>query len=272
MRRLLVWFPLLLVLPGCVLYPRHGIYPSVGERFALEADGELLAGRSIELFTRRLGSGPPALAVLAFTGNAGLAEYQLQNSLRLLREALPDSLGVVVFAMQYPGYGRDHGPASMAACAEAGAQAAAWVHARHPDLPLVLHGVSFGSTVALHLAAQATEGVAGLVLEKPPEIRSMILCRFGWWNLWLVALPYALCLPDSVLSAANAQQVELPAVYLLGLHDGVVPPAYVEDIFAAHAGPKRLLESRTGHNARCTQANTPGLVEAFDWWARQVLR
>ncbi len=85
---------------------------------------------------------------------------------------------------------------------------------------------------------QYPTGLAGLVLEKPPEIRSMILCRFGWWNLWLVALPYALCLPDSVLSAYNAEQTDLPAIDLLGLHDQVVPPAYVEDVFAAHVDPR----------------------------------
>jgi hypothetical protein len=38
----------------------------------------------------------------------------------------------------------------------------------------------------------ANRPCAGLVLTNPPPLRNMILQRFGWWNLWLLATPVAL--------------------------------------------------------------------------------
>ena len=74
-------------------------------------------------------------------------------------------------------------------------------------------GRSLGTAAALYVAAHRP--VAGLVLQNPPPLQSLILRRHGWWNLWLLAGPIAMQVPADLNSLRNAPKVTAPAVFVL---------------------------------------------------------
>src|SRR5436189_5832236 len=69
----------------------------------------------------------------------------------------------------------------------------------------------------------------------------MILRRFGWWNLWLLAGPIALQIPRDLDSISNAKAIQTPAIFLLAEKDEIVPPRYHRLMVDAYAGQKRVI-------------------------------
>lgn len=76
----------------------------------------------------------------------------------------------------------------------------------------------------------------------------MILRRFGWWNLWLLAGPVALQIPKDLDSISNAKMINVPAVFLLAQQDEVVPSRYHQLVVNAYAGKKRVISLRSAHH------------------------
>ena len=108
-------------------------------------------------------------------------------------------------------------------------------------------GTSIGATAALHVAAHRP--VAGLILQNPPPLREMILRRFGWWNLWLLAGPVALQIPKDLDSIANVRKrLVRAAIFLLAEKDEVVPPGYHKLVVDAYAGEKRVISLPSAHH------------------------
>ncbi len=269
-------FPIVILplLAGCLLYPSHHPIRTDAERFTLAGVDGPVAGRELELFYRELGpDGPVELYVLALTGNAGRAERMAGRTggiVRAAEEAGEVRIGVA--ALQHPGFGADRGGASVRASGQAAVEALAWLRERAGDRPIWIHGLSLGSAFALYAARQAgPEQVAGLILEKPPNLRTLILGRFGWWNLWLIAGPYALFLPSSVLSSCNAAAIEgIPAVGVIATHDQVVPEWSSLDVLEVYAGPLRTVYVQSGHNASLHPGNCRELPEALGWLWRKT--
>ena len=143
--------------------------------------------------------------------------------------------------MNYPGFGGSSGPARLATVGPAALAACDAIKRVAGERPVVIFGASFGTTAALHVAAERPGAVAGLVLHNPPAIREMILGRFGWWNLWLLAGPVALGVPTTLDSVANARRVHVPAIFLLAEKDGFVLPKYQRLVASAYAGPKEVI-------------------------------
>src|SRR4030095_7621957 len=114
------------------------------------------------------------------------------------------------------------------------------------DRPIVPFGTSIGATATLHIAAQRP--VVGVVLKNPPPLREMILRRFGWWNLWLLAGPVALQIPKDLDSIANAKAIHAPAIFLLAEKDAVVPPRYHKLVVDAYAGEKHVIQLPGAHH------------------------
>src|SRR2546429_8018272 len=66
----------------------------------------------------------------------------------------------------------------------------------------------------------ARRRVGGLFLKNPPPLREMILRRFGWWNLWLLAGPVAVAISRGLDSIANAKGIQGAAIFFLGGRGG----------------------------------------------------
>ncbi len=173
------------------------------------------AGPALEVLTARTRAargGEPEAFVLSFCGNAERAEWSVQRVAENWSRH-----PVEVWAVNYPGFGNSDGPARLSSIPATSLQAYDELRRRAKGRPIFLSGLSLGTTAALHVAANRP--VAGLVLHNPPPMRTLILRRYGWWNLWLVAGPIALQVPRELDSLPNASRCTVPAVFVLAGRD-----------------------------------------------------
>jgi predicted alpha/beta hydrolase family esterase len=203
----------------------------------------------------------PDAFVLDFTGNGTRAE--------LIAAAIAQrwqNRPVEAVTVNYPGYGGSTGPASMSSMPAMELDAFDDVKKLAGTKPVIVTGHSLGCTAALYVAAHRP--VAGLVLQNPPPLKQLIIGRFGWWNLWLGAIPIALQIPHNLDSIANARMCHEPAVLISSIHDNYVPPKYHRMVFSAYAGPHFSLALDGGHNtAPDRSAEFPA---ALDWLWQQI--
>jgi hypothetical protein len=208
------------------------------------------SGGRLQLFTERSPTAAdrePRAFVLEFTGNGGRAEWGGQLPLHRFTDVAVES-----WTLNYPGFGGSDGPARLRSLGPAGLAAFDEICRIAAGRPVLLSGNSIGTLVALHVAA-ARPAVAGLVLRNPPPLRSLILGRHGWWNLWLGALWVVAGIPPELDGPATAAKVRRPAVFLSSTDDTLVPPDYQRIVIDAYAGHKTVvLLDGAGHNSALT--------------------
>ena len=196
---------------------------------------------------------------LRFYGNADRAERWVATEAEEWNDR-----AVEIWGMNYPGFGGSTGPSRLSGIGPAALAAFDQLKRHAVDQPIALYGASLGACAALHVAAHRP--VAGLILHNPPPLRQMILRRFGWWNLWLLAGPVALQVPRDLDSIDNARRIHAPAIFLLAEKDEVVPPRYHRLVVDAYAGEKRVIPLRGAyHNSPIEGAALVDLYKALDW-------
>jgi len=199
--------------------------------------------------------------VLHFYGNADRAEHWPTAEADMWNDR-----AVEIWGMNYPGFGGSTGPAWLSNIGPAALAAFDELRRHAVDRPIVAFGTSIGATAALHVAASRPAGIAGLILQNPPPLREMILRRFGWWNLWLLAGPVALQMPKDLDSIENAKAIHAPAIFLLAEKDEVVPARYHRLVVDAYAGEKRVISLRGAHhNDPVEDAAQADFNNALDW-------
>ena len=205
--------------------------------------------------------GTADMYVLRFYGNADRAERWPAEEAEMWNDR-----AVEVWGMNYPGFGGSTGAARLSRIGPAALAVFDELKRHAINRPIVPFGASIGATVALHVAASRPAGIAGLILQNPPPLREMILRRFGWWNLWLLAGPVALQIPKDLDSIANAKAIHAPAIFLLAEKDEVVPPHYHKLVVEAYAGEKRVIQLPGAyHNDPIESAALANLNNAVDW-------
>src|SRR5439155_322749 len=142
--------------------------------------------------------------ILRFYGNADRAERWVAAEAEEWNDR-----AVEVWGMNYPGFGGSTGPARLSLLGPAALAAFDELKRHATNQPIVVFGASIGATAALHVAANRP--AAGLILQNPPPLREIILRRFGWWNLWLLAGPVALQIPRDLDSVSSAKAIRTPA-------------------------------------------------------------
>jgi pimeloyl-ACP methyl ester carboxylesterase len=197
--------------------------------------------------------------ILRFYGNADRADRWAAAEAEMWNDR-----AVEIWGMNYPGFGGSTGPARLSRIGPAALATFDELRNHAADRPIVPFGASIGATAALHVAAHRS--VAGLILHNPPPLREMILRRFGWWNLWLLAGPVALQIPRDLDSIQNARASRGPAIFLLAERDEVVPPRYHELVLNAYAGKKRVIRLHGAyHNDPIEGAALADLNNALGW-------
>src|SRR5881397_3387884 len=197
--------------------------------------------------------------ILRFYGNADRAERRPAEEAEMWSDR-----AVEIWGMNYPGFGGSTGPARLSTIGPAALAAFDELKHHADNRPIVPFGTSIGATAALHVAAHRP--VAGLILQNPPPLREMILRRFGWWNLWLLAGPVALQIPKNLDSIENAKAIRAPAIFLLAEKDEVVPPHYHKRVVDAYTGEKRVIQLPGAyHNDPIESAALANLNNAVDW-------
>jgi uncharacterized protein len=199
--------------------------------------------------------------VLRFYGNADRAERWPAVEAEMWNDR-----AVEIWGVNYPGFGGSTGPPRLSKIGPAALAAFDELKRRAADRPIVPFGTSIGATAALHVAAFRPAGISGLVLQNPPPLREMIVRRFGWWNLWLLAGPVALQIPKDLDSIANAKAIHAPAIFLLAEKDEVVPSRYHRLVVDAYAGQKRVISLHGAyHNDPIEGTALAELNNALDW-------
>ncbi len=228
-------------LPGCAdKFLLHGTTEPVAEMFGTTPVHIPVADRPfVEAWCARPADAQPDAQprafVLHFIGNGDRAE--------LAASAIADlwtGHSVEVWAMNYAGYGGSPGPSLLRSIPTDALASYDALRACAGTRPIFVSGVSMGTTAALHVAA--SRPVAGLMLQDPPPLRRLILGHYGWWNLWLGAIPVSLRVPNELDSIANAGRVTSPAVFILDGDDHIVPSEYQRLVVDACAGDKRTIQ------------------------------
>jgi hypothetical protein len=264
--RLLIFGLLLLSSVGCanqmLLFPTT--YPIPVDHGA-RRKVPLSENRTVDVWTARASDAEPKAFVLRFCGNGERAEYALPTELEEWA-----GLPVEIWAVNYPGFGASTGPATLAGVPAAAVAVFGHVRAQHPQSPILVSGFSMGTTAALYLAANRP--VAGLLLRSPPPLRQLIMGRYGWWNLWLLAGPVALQVPAQLDSIANAKQCNVPAVFLITARDTVIPADYQRKVAGAYAGPKQVVTAAEGnHNDPLTRSSQRAIRAQIEWlWTSTI--
>ncbi len=197
--------------------------------------------------------------ILRFYGNADRADRWAAAEAGMWNDR-----AVEIWGMNYPGFGGSTGPARLSRIGPAALAAFDELQRQADDRPILPFGTSIGATAALHVAAQRP--TAGLILHNPPPLREMILRRFGWWNLWLLAGPIALQIPRELDSIENAKAIHAPAIFVLAEKDEVVPPRYHNLVLNAYAGEKRVIALHGAyHNDPIEGTALTDLNDALGW-------
>ena len=256
-----------------VLFPSQQRISTLASQDTFVGRSGPVDGKTLEAYYEEYGPhiGEPDVLVLALTGNAGRAELTTHCVAQLVPSWLgSDGLRIGVLALQYPGYGESEGEATLDALAAASLDAFDHLLTLAGDRPVLVYGFSLGAALALHVGRHRPQ-VSGLILEKPAHLRRVILARYGWWNLWTLALPVALGIPESVRSDRSAAAIgDIPAVFVIATRDRVMPEKYARRVVEAYAGPHRVVDAPVEHNQAVLPLLAPELVPAMTWLRDRV--
>ena len=259
---LFLTYVLTMLFGGCasklILYPTRQPIDAQSARRELIPTGP---NRVLEVWVDRSPGGrrsEPVAYVLEFTGNATRAEQVATFAAYRWRDR-----PIEAWTINFPGYGGSTGPADLAAIPPAALAAYDHLAKVANGKPIYVAANSIGCAAALYTAAHRP--TAGLVLQNPPALRNLILTRFGWWNLWLLATPIALQIPSDLDSPTNAAKVTAPAIFVLADADTLVVPANSLKSVNAYAGPKRIIHYVGGHNDGVSGDSERELDAGFDW-------
>jgi uncharacterized protein len=148
-----------------------------------------------------------------------------------------------VLLVNYRGYGESGGRPGEAALVSDGVELFDWA-ARRGDLArsrIALHGRSLGSGVAVQVAAARP---ARCVILTSPFASALDIARdmYPWLPVaWLLRHPFD--------SAARAPQLRMPALFLMGEADTLIPQRHSQRLAALWGGPaERVSFEGFGHN------------------------
>jgi alpha/beta hydrolase fold len=177
---------------------------------------------------------------------------------------------VEVWGMNYPGFGGSEGPPRLDRVVPTALGTYDAIRQIAGDRPIFVHAGSLGTTVGRAVAARRP--VAGLILQNPPPLRQLVMGHYGWWNLWLLALPVSRQIPAELDSLDNASRVTAPAVFLSCGADEIIPPGYHRQVLNAYAGPKHLVDIPGAHHHDALPREAADeLNHEIDWlWQRSV--
>lgn len=170
-------------------------------------------------------------ALLMCHGNAGNVSDRCEW-LEMLHEQAPAHL----FIFDYRGFGRSEGTPTEEGCYLDAVAAFNWLAAQKPELPIIVHGHSLGSAVAVELAHRLSDRPpAGLILESSfTNATDMAKLMFGPIPLyWLTSMKWA---SDEKIGA-----ITIPKLFLHGERDSIIPLRLGQKLFAAAPPPKEFV-------------------------------
>jgi len=216
-------FAMLHWVAASVVYQGSASQPDPAWRDALGAEDVWLRARDgTKIHGWWVHVGGSQFATLFLHGNAG----NIGHRAPVIREIL--EAGSDVLIIDYRGYGRSQGrPTERGLSMDADA---AYDFVAAKGKPIVLHGESLGSAVAVELATRRP--IAGLVLESPfTSLRAeanTVLPVLGPLVVW------------GFDSKSRIAHIHVPLLVIHGDHDQTVPYRLGRELYEAAPGPKTL--------------------------------
>lgn len=176
-------------------------------------------------------------SVIVFNGNAGNRANRLP-----LGQALAEA-GYSVLLTDYRGFGGNRGTPSESGLAIDARAALDYMADRVGTDRLVYYGESLGAGVGIGLAAE--EPPAALILRSPfTSLADVASVHYPF-------LPASLLLIDRYENSARIRDVQVPALFVAGTADTIVPAGQTRELYDAASEPKELLMVEgAGHNDR----------------------
>jgi hypothetical protein len=172
----------------------------------------------------------PVATLLMCQGNAGNVSDRYEW-LEMLHQQVPAN----IFIFDYRGYGRSEGEPTEDGCYLDAAAALHWLEQQKNNLPIIVHGHSLGSAVAVDLAQRVPDQIAGLILESAfTNAADMARLMFGPISLhWLTSMKWA--------SDTKIATVAIPKLFFHSEHDSIIPLRLGKKLFAAATPPKEFV-------------------------------
>ena len=142
--------------------------------------------------------------------------------------------------------------------------------------PVITIGTSLGAAVALQEAAADARVAAVIAAEPFSDLRTVATERAPWFlpppivrKAFRIAEQRGGFLVDAVSPMDAARTIRIPVLLIHGADDVETPPAHSHRIFAALAGPRRLLlVPGAGHNQSLFG---PGVWSEIERWIDEAL-
>lgn len=186
-------------------------------------------------------TGTPRGALLFLHGNA----ENLSSHVHAVT-SLP-AQGYHVLALDYRGYGRSEGHASIDGIHEDARLALRWLQSHSGALPLVVYGQSLGGTVALNLVARSDADsrrrIAAVIADSAfASYRGIAREKLDQsWLTWPLQWPLSLLVSDAWSPVAVVDRISpIPLLLIHGERDAVVPPHHSDALYRRAGEPKML--------------------------------
>jgi fermentation-respiration switch protein FrsA (DUF1100 family) len=219
-----------------LVFPRHllppvarleQLAPEVQEVIVETADGERLHG-----LWKPPQAGRPV--VVSFHGNASAPGWAADR----FSTGPWAAHGWGVLAIAYRGYPGSTGSPSETGILADGEAAIAFVRKTAPNAPILVHGHSLGTGVAVAMAA--THPVIGAYLEAPyASLLSLAKRQFRYLPGFLMR--------DPMRSDVRIVNVKAPIIAVHGKQDPVIPISAAKELFAKVTSNSRLIEIDRDH-------------------------
>jgi hypothetical protein len=198
----------------------------------------LAAGDGVKLHGWFAPHPQPVASLLMCHGNAGNVSDRY-DWLEMLYQRVPVNL----FIFDYRGYGRSESRPTEEGCYRDAAAAFDWLAAQNPNVPIIVHGHSLGSAVAVDLVHRLPNRAAGIILEAAfTNATDMARLMFGPIPMhWMSSMKWA---ADEKIAA-----VTIPKLFIHGEYDSIIPIRLGKKLFEAAAPPKEFVAlSQADHN------------------------
>lgn len=244
---LLVWLSLC-GLSGCTsvfLYPDRVHHLAERDLGTPAQDIWITAADGSDLHALYLPAGEtPRATVLFLHGNA----ENLSSHVHAVAW-LPDR-GYAVLALDYRGYGRSQGAASVAGLHEDAAAALDWLRARQDrradgGAPVVIYGQSLGASVAIRLVATAAsrERITAVIAESAfSSYRGIAREKLAQaWLTWPLQWPLSWLISDRHAAIDVVDRISpVPLLLIHGERDLIVDADHSRRLYAAAGEPREL--------------------------------
>lgn len=181
--------------------------------------------------------------VLFFHGNGGNISHRLHKAACLNR------LGLNLFLLDYQGYGKSGGKASVQAICRDAEVALDYLVKQEKISPdsIIAYGESLGSVAAISLASR--RALAGLILE------GAFSCGKDMAKVFFPYLP-VFFIPEIFKNSQNIAKVNSPKLFIHSRADEIVPLALAKKLYQSAPGPKQFVELIGGHNTSYIDSST----------------